>query len=44
MVMVETVEVEPAAGPVPMPGGPLSYIHWGRGLREQLSRPQRHSS
>jgi hypothetical protein len=32
MVMVETVEVEPAAGPVPTPGGPLSYIHWGPGI------------
>ena len=32
MVMVETVEVAPAAGPVPTPGGPLSYIHWGPGI------------
>jgi hypothetical protein len=32
MVMVETVDVEPAAGPVPTPGGPLSYIHWGPGI------------
>jgi hypothetical protein len=31
MVMVETVEVGPA-GPVPTPGGPLSYIHWGPGI------------
>ena len=22
----------PAAGPVPTPGGPLSYIHWGPGI------------
>lgn len=29
MVMVETVE---PAGPVPTPGGPLSYIHWGPGI------------
>ena len=32
MVMVETVEVAPAAGPVATPGGPLSYIHWGPGI------------
>lgn len=32
MVMVETIEVGPAAGPVPTPGGPLSYIHWGPGI------------
>src|ERR1044072_5921363 len=32
MVMVETVEVAPGAGPVPTPGGPLSYIHWGPGI------------
>ena len=32
MVMVQTVDVEPAAGPVPTPGGPLSYIHWGPGI------------
>ena len=32
MVMVETVEVQPAAGPVATPGGPLSYIHWGPGI------------
>ena len=32
MVMVETVEVGPGAGPVPTPGGPLSYIHWGPGI------------
>jgi hypothetical protein len=30
MVMIETVE--PVAGPVPTPGGPLSYIHWGPGI------------
>ena len=29
MVMVETAE---PAGPVPTPGGPLSYIHWGPGI------------
>src|ERR1044071_8601418 len=32
MVMVETVEVGPGSGPVPTPGGPLSYIHWGPGI------------
>ncbi len=33
MVMIETVEAGPAAaGPVPTPGGPLSYIHWGPGI------------
>lgn len=32
MVMIETIEAEPAAGPVPAPGGPLSYIHWGPGI------------
>ncbi|MGB9369684.1 MAG: hypothetical protein WCE79_27125 [Xanthobacteraceae bacterium] len=32
MVMIETVKGEPAAGPVPTPGGPLSYIHWGPGI------------
>jgi hypothetical protein len=32
MVMVETVEVAPAAGPVATPGGPLSYLHWGPGI------------
>jgi len=31
MVMVETVETV-APGPVPTPGGPLSYIHWGPGI------------
>jgi len=36
MVMVETVEVEPGAGPVPTPGGPLSYIHWGPGIAGAL--------
>jgi hypothetical protein len=31
MVTIETVE--PAApGPIPTPGGPLSYIHWGPGI------------
>jgi len=30
--MVETVEVGSGAGPVPTPGGPLSYIHWGPGI------------
>src|ERR1044071_345857 len=32
MVMVETVEVGPGSGPIPTPGGPLSYIHWGPGI------------
>lgn len=32
MVMIETVEAEPTAGPVATPGGPLSYIHWGPGI------------
>jgi hypothetical protein len=32
MVMVEAVDVGPGAGPVPTPGGPLSYIHWGPGI------------
>lgn len=30
--MVTAQIVEPAAGPTPTPGGPLSYIHWGPGI------------
>jgi len=30
--MVTAQIVEPAAGPIPTPGGPLSYIHWGPGI------------
>jgi hypothetical protein len=29
MVDVQTIPDPAAAGPVPTPGGPLSYIHWG---------------
>src|ERR1044071_2337103 len=32
MVMIETVEAGPTAGPVATPGAPLSSIRWGPGI------------
>jgi hypothetical protein len=32
MTDVQTVKDSAAPGPLPMPGGPLSYIHWGPGI------------
>ena len=32
MADVRTIPEAAAAGPVPTPGGPLSYIHWGPAL------------
>ena len=43
MADVQTYRDPAAAGPVPTPGGPLSYIHWGPRLPARSSRPQRHS-